>query len=1390
MGGMETVGLRAVFEGGDRYISQLKSAERAERDVADSAEKAADGTRKFGDAADKTESKLGKVVKVAGILGGVMVAGVVAGVAKAGFEFNAMYQGAEIAFTQMLGSGEKARDFLDELASFAAKTPFEFPDLIQTARTLTAMGFEAEEIIPTMTAIGNAVSAMGGSPEILDRVTRALTQIKAKGKASAEEMLQLAESGIPAWQFLADHLGVTIPQAMDKVKKGSVDATTTIDAMLEGMNAKFGGMMEVQSRTFSGVISTLKDTFTQLSGRIMAPFFEMATTGLLKLADLTSSPAFMRAIDSFANTLAKGTSFAAKALIEIGKIVLPPVIDAFKALWDVGELVVGFLTELGQRVMPYAVEAFNVISSAVEKVVGFLTDLVDQAIPPVLDFVIDNGKAVVDFFKDLGEKYGPLVVAVFEDLWDAGGDAAAVLKTLGEKYLPVVRDRLKDVAKFGGDAVDMFADLATKAVDTVLKSEKLNEWLDDLKGLLAEVPGAIEDLGSRSADAGNKIAGIDWSGLFAPLADKMTSLTDYLGPKFIALFAEIIAQFDPLVQAIKSEVAPTLESFSGVVAAANEMMSRFAPIAQVAAEQLGPILSASVKIAVAAFGSLIDWGRVFVEVFGPVLVKVIENTGTIIRGFAGVLEGSLIAITGALDVFIAVFTGDWRRAWEGIKEILFGALQIIVSIFKTQFDLAVNTITGALELINRMTAGKLFELAGIVRDGIGEVLGFFEDLGSDVIDAVGDAISWLIDTGSDIVTGLWNGIESAWGWFNNLLGGIPEDVVKGIGDMARALLETGMDILKGIWNGVTLVKDWFVTKLDDVADWAVDGIGSLYEAMKEIGGDILRGIWQGILDTKDWFMDRLGDVGGWVEDGLKGALRISSPSKMTAELGESIPEGLAVGIEAGNPYVLDAIDASTGLIRDEYIDAIYGLTPALNEAGAAIPLAVADGMAATAPILVGAIGDMISSLRFEASKELKTAVDAFTTAIDISNRQKELTAAYGEVGGELASALAEALAEGTPRAGERLAKALEKALDEAKDAGVDDVMALGSELTIALANALSGGTPAAVTAVLQIISRLNDAINVAAEKPGEEMVEGFLRGVDNAVSAKDLVGKGKDVASDFIGALSSAIDKGDNKVIEDVGSMAGGIVNALTKGLDAGIAGSLASNFIGAVTNAIKSGSDSAIALVEDALKKLATASALAGGGVGAVGGVAGLAGTGLYTPLPGETIEDFNRRMGIGGGGTSGREPIGTISIAGKNVELFRNPISGLLETSNSHPFTAADAFTDSGERIVGGNLQNWGFKPLAEGTPFLPADMLALVHKGEAVIPAESNPFNPFARAFLPSTTNNTPAIFEFTADFRGATLTGTIDENTEMVKGVFEELIREQLGRDAFLDGNAVR
>lgn len=217
--------------------------------------------------------EFGEFATAAGIRLTAMLTAPIAAVAGLGISFNAMQEQAKIGFGTMLGSAEKADAFLKQMKDFAAKTPFEYPDLIRASQRLMAMGFSAEQVKPMMESLGNAVAGLGGGAPEINRVTLALGQMQGRGRVATQEMNQLTEVGIPAWSILAEKFHVSEANLRSMVEKGMVPAGKAVDALVAGMNERFPDMMEKQSRSFNGLISTIKDEARFLAGDLTEGLF-------------------------------------------------------------------------------------------------------------------------------------------------------------------------------------------------------------------------------------------------------------------------------------------------------------------------------------------------------------------------------------------------------------------------------------------------------------------------------------------------------------------------------------------------------------------------------------------------------------------------------------------------------------------------------------------------------------------------------------------------------------------------------------------------------------------------------------------------------------------------------------------------------------------------------------------------------------------------------------------------------------------------------------------------------------------------------------------------------------------------------------------------------------
>ena len=93
-------------------------------------------------------------------------------------------------------------------------------------------------------------------------------------------------------------------------------------------------------------------------------------------------------------------------------------------------------------------------------------------------------------------------------------------------------------------------------------------------------------------------------------------------------------------------------------------------------------------------------GNWFVEKFGPPIAKVIgsviESIGTLVNGVIDSVNHIITALKGIVDFVAGIFTGDWRRAWNGIKDIFSGIWNALVDIAKAPINMIIDLVNGMI----------------------------------------------------------------------------------------------------------------------------------------------------------------------------------------------------------------------------------------------------------------------------------------------------------------------------------------------------------------------------------------------------------------------------------------------------------------------------------------------------------------------------------------------------------------------------------------------------------------------------------------------------------------------------------------------------------------------
>ncbi len=261
------------------------------------------------DQGEKRFSRLGSFLAGSAKAVGAAGAGAIAAAGAVGISTAAQMEQAKIAFTTMLGSGQKADAFLRDLSAFAAKTPFEFPELQTAASSLVSAGIEADKVIPIMTTLGDVTSGMGTGSEGVKRATVALQQMNAAGRITGEDLNQLRDAGIPVYDLLASATGKSKAEVVALAQAGKL-GKTELGQMMEALESgkgleRFSGLMKEQSQSLTGLWSTLKDTFSVGMATAIEPLIPLIKQGLGGASDFLAKvlPKVAVGLTGFANGL-------------------------------------------------------------------------------------------------------------------------------------------------------------------------------------------------------------------------------------------------------------------------------------------------------------------------------------------------------------------------------------------------------------------------------------------------------------------------------------------------------------------------------------------------------------------------------------------------------------------------------------------------------------------------------------------------------------------------------------------------------------------------------------------------------------------------------------------------------------------------------------------------------------------------------------------------------------------------------------------------------------------------------------------------------------------------------------------------------------------------------
>lgn len=328
-----------------------------------------------------------------------------------------------------------------------------------------------------------------------------------------------------------------------------------------------------------------------------------------------------------------------------------------------------------------------------------------------------------DLQDTIGEKLLPI-----QEKWKEA--QVAVISFLVDVALPAIQSAAEWIGGKLGPAFDAVAQVVSGVVVPALAS--LGKWFTEHQEVIAAAAIVIGTVlvvafGAWAVAAG--AAALATLAAIAPIVAIGLAATALVAGIILLVkhWDDLTARYPILGQA-SDEIKAKFTEFVGWIT------GTFVP----AVKNIADTIADAVRTAVDFVRGHWDEIRAVIEPAMDAVLLVIQSVWAQIQT---VFEVAVGIIKGVVDVFMGVFTGDWQRAWDGVKEIVGAAWTGIKDTISHSIDL----IKGLAPLMLNAGSALGEALLNGLKNALSATAGFAGDVGSAVLSAVRGAANGLID---------------------------------------------------------------------------------------------------------------------------------------------------------------------------------------------------------------------------------------------------------------------------------------------------------------------------------------------------------------------------------------------------------------------------------------------------------------------------------------------------------------------------------------------------------------------------------------------------------------------------------------------------------------------
>lgn len=214
-----------------------------------------------------------------------------------------------------------------------------------------------------------------------------------------------------------------------------------------------------------------------------------------------------------------------------------------------------------------------------------------------------------------------------------------------------------------------------------------------------------------------------------------------------------------------------------------------------------------------AIGSVWEFLKPIIDTIIDVIMNVLEP---VIDGLCGIIGGIIDALSGVMDFITGVFTGDWSKAWEGLKTFLGGIIDAVASLFTGLFN----------------TIGAIFKGAWDIIVSIWSVVSTW--FNNAVIKPLANLFNGIWNTMKNGAQNAWNGIKNIFSsvatFFKNIFGNA-WNCVKNIFSSGGRIFS---GIKDGIFNAFRSVVNTLIAGINKVVSIPFNAINGALKTVRDI----------------------------------------------------------------------------------------------------------------------------------------------------------------------------------------------------------------------------------------------------------------------------------------------------------------------------------------------------------------------------------------------------------------------------------------------------------------------------------------------------------------------------------------------------------------------------